>query len=445
MSSDIAIKVESLSKCYQIYNQPRDRLKQFIIPRLQRLIGKQSLSYYREFWALRNVSFEAMKGEAVGILGRNGSGKSTLLQMICGTLTPTCGSIITHGRIAALLELGSGFNTDFSGRENVYLNGSILGFSRDAMDDKFDAIASFADIGEFLDQPVKTYSSGMYVRLAFAVQACVSPDILIVDEALSVGDEKFQRKCFNYIDKLREDGCTILLVTHSTATVEKFCQRGILLHKGDVHGVGPAKEIVDHYHALLYSDENAYLRYQNAKNPIKDAVTLSGQVCAKHGLENSLRNNNVIEPTSIRAVISGWEVLDVLGNLSEQFKTGETAKVCFFVDVLSFIGEIQAGILIRTVEGVSVFGTSTLYHHKNYINAQHGNRLRFEFELQVDLCVGTYFVTLAIAEAISHGDMLYLDRKTDVIVFKIQQPRVMASGIAMLDATVNVCQVGVDV
>ena len=197
MSSEIAIKVENLSKCYHIYDQPRDRLKQMILPRMQRAIGMQPRQYFREFWALKDVSFEVKKGETVGIIGRNGSGKSTLLQMVCGTLNPTSGSIQTSGRIAALLELGSGFNPEFTGRENVYLNGAVLGLSRDEIDVRFDEIAAFAEIGEFIDQPVKTYSSGMMVRLAFAVAINVDPQILVVDEALSVGDELFQRKCFS--------------------------------------------------------------------------------------------------------------------------------------------------------------------------------------------------------------------------------------------------------
>ncbi|HNE06270.1 MAG TPA: ABC transporter ATP-binding protein, partial [Anaerolineales bacterium] len=184
MSSDqYSIKVENLSKCYHVYNQPQDRLKQSVIPRLQKLIGRTPSLYYHDFWALRDITFDVKKGETIGIIGRNGSGKSTLLQLICGTLTPTSGMVMTQGRIAALLELGSGFNLEFSGRENVYINGAILGLTKEEVDSRFDDIAAFADIGEFIEQPVKTYSSGMVVRLAFAVQAMVDPDILIVDEA----------------------------------------------------------------------------------------------------------------------------------------------------------------------------------------------------------------------------------------------------------------------
>lgn len=445
MSSDIAIKVENLRKCYQIYNQPRDRLKQFVLPRLQQVVGLPQKQYYSEFWALRDVSFTVRKGETVGILGRNGSGKSTLLQIIAGTLSPTFGEVHAGGVMAALLELGSGFNPDFTGRENIYLNGTILGFSRAEMDARFDEIAAFADIGEHLNQPVKTYSSGMAVRLAFAVQACVRPQVLIVDEALAVGDEKFQRKCFDYIENLRAGGCSILLVTHSTATVEKFCQRGVLLHKGEVHGIGPAKEIVDQYHALLYSDEKAYLRYQAASAPLETAATPFGQSDTQTPQIDALEAHLTERPSDIRAVITGWEVLDVEGNWSEQFVANEYITIRFFVDILSPVEEIQAGILIRTVEGVSAFGTSTLYHQCNYRNAGSGNSLRFDFELKASLCAGSYFVTLAIAEAVSHGDMLYLDRKTDVIVIKIHQPRILATGIAMLDSTVTVREVSSEV
>ncbi|MBX9871452.1 MAG: ABC transporter ATP-binding protein [Burkholderiaceae bacterium] len=223
MSSEIAIKVENLSKCYQIYDQPRDRLKQFVLPRMQSLVGLQPKQYYREFWALKDVSFEVKKGAAVGIVGRNGSGKSTLLQLICGTLSPTRGLVEANGRIAALLELGSGFNPEFTGRENVYLNGSILGIEKERLDERFADIEKFADIGNHIDQPVKAYSSGMFVRLAFAVQMHLEPEILIIDEALSVGDQFFQAKCYAAIRSMMDRGTTVLFVSHSAATVKVTC------------------------------------------------------------------------------------------------------------------------------------------------------------------------------------------------------------------------------
>jgi lipopolysaccharide transport system ATP-binding protein len=254
MSSDvIAIRVRDLGKAYQIYDRPQDRLKQSMMPRLRGLLGKSTPNYYREFWALRDVSFEVRKGETVGIIGRNGSGKSTLLQVICGTLTPTTGTVETTGRVAALLELGAGFNPEFTGRENVYLNGSVLGLTQEEIDQRFDAIAAFADIGEFIEQPVKSYSSGMVVRLGFAVAINVDPEILIVDEALSVGDEIFQRKCFSRIEAIKSKGATILFVSHSGATVVGLCDRAILLDGGERLATGLPKQIVGRYQKLLYA------------------------------------------------------------------------------------------------------------------------------------------------------------------------------------------------
>lgn len=259
MSSDaIAISVANLSKRYEMYDAPRDRLKQFLLPRLRRLSGQPHKQYFREFWALNDISFEVKKGEAVGIVGRNGSGKSTLLQIITGTLSPTSGSVSTKGRIAALLELGSGFNPDFTGRENVYLNGALLGFSPEQIDEKFDAIAAFADIGQHLDQPVKTYSSGMLLRLAFAVQVQVEPEILIVDEALAVGDALFQKRCFQRIEKLVSDGTTLLFVSHDQESVRTLTNRALLLNRGNTAAWGLSSEVVLEYRKLLHDEETAY-------------------------------------------------------------------------------------------------------------------------------------------------------------------------------------------
>lgn len=220
--------------------------------------------YYKEFWALKDVSFEVKKGETVGIIGRNGSGKSTLLQMICGTLSPTGGSVETRGRIAALLELGSGFNPEFTGRKNVYMNAAVLGLSPEEVDARFDDIAACADIGQFIEQPVKTYSSGMVVRLAFAVAINVEPEILIVDEALSVGDELFQRKCFSRIETIKNNGATILFVSHSGGTIVELCDRAVLMDSGEKLAVGVPKQIVGHYQKLLYApaDKHESIREQ---------------------------------------------------------------------------------------------------------------------------------------------------------------------------------------
>jgi lipopolysaccharide transport system ATP-binding protein len=250
-SDDIAIRVSNLSKCYEIYETPRDRLKQFVLPRLQRGLGATAGRYYREFWAVHDVSFEIKRGETVGIIGRNGCGKSTLLQMICGTLSPSSGSIQTNGRIAALLELGSGFNPDFTGRENVYMNAAVLGLSNAEIDSRFADIVAFADIGEFIEQPVKTYSSGMMVRLAFAVIAHVDADILVVDEALAVGDAFFTQKCMRYLRDFIKTG-TVLFVSHDTASIRSLCNYAIWLEKGEVLQEGKPKEICELYLEAFY-------------------------------------------------------------------------------------------------------------------------------------------------------------------------------------------------
>ncbi|MCZ6799291.1 MAG: ABC transporter ATP-binding protein [Nitrospirae bacterium] len=259
LTPSVAIRVSHLSKCYQIYKTPRDRLKQFVFPQIQRVIGKKPKQYFKEFWALQDISFQVEKGEAVAIVGRNGSGKSTLLQIITGMLMPSSGLVETQGCIAALLELGAGFNPEFSGRENVYLNAAVLGLSREEVDDRFDGIAAFADIGEFIDRPAKTYSSGMLVRLAFAVNTCIEPEILIVDEALSVGDAPFQSKCFKRLRQLTENGTSILLVSHDISTVRSICRRALWLKQGQAEMWGDAKEVAKEYEKFCWQEQGVVL------------------------------------------------------------------------------------------------------------------------------------------------------------------------------------------
>ena len=248
ISSDIAVKIEDVSKCYHIYDSPRDRLLQMFTR------GRKKL--FREFWALDNVSLEIRQGETVGIIGRNGSGKSTLLQIICGTLNPSAGTVQVNGRIAALLELGSGFNPEFTGRENVFLSAAVLGLSREEVNARFDDIATFADIGDFIDQPVKTYSSGMYVRLAFAVVAHVDADILVIDEALAVGDAFFTQKCMRFLRRFKETG-TLIFVSHDAGTVTGLCEKALWLDRGCPKAYDSAKLVSEKYLASLYTSEQA--------------------------------------------------------------------------------------------------------------------------------------------------------------------------------------------
>jgi ABC-type polysaccharide/polyol phosphate transport system ATPase subunit len=275
MSSDVAISIKGVSKAYQIYDRPHDRLKQMIFGSHRK--------YHEEFWALRDVDFEVKKGETVGIVGRNGSGKSTLLQIICGTVTPSSGSVEKTGRVSALLELGSGFNPEFTGRENVYLNGTILGLNKTEIDSRFDKIAAFADIGNFLDSPVKHYSSGMFARLAFSVAIHVDPDILIVDEILAVGDAAFQRRCLAKFYEIREDGCSILFVSHDQYQVKSVCQRALYLDQGHQKMFGAAGRVIDQY---VIDTEKAVAQFQSAALISSESeAVLEATACKKGDVE----------------------------------------------------------------------------------------------------------------------------------------------------------------
>ncbi len=274
MSSEPAISVKNLSKCYQLYAQSHDRLKQFLWR------GKRQ--FFREFWALRDVSFEVAKGEVLGIIGRNGAGKSTLLQLLCGTLTPSSGSVQVRGRVAALLELGAGFNPEFSGRENVFMSAAILGLTPSEIESRFEEIVDFSGIREFIDQPVKTYSSGMYVRLAFSVATSVDPDILVVDEALSVGDGEFARKSFDRIRAMKEAGKTILFCSHSLFQVEAFCDRVLWLDHGCLKLFGAPQEVVQRYSIHLAGDAQVEKILPQAESVESVSVTPANPVPKGH-------------------------------------------------------------------------------------------------------------------------------------------------------------------
>ena len=427
MSSEISIKVENLSKCYQIYDQPRDRLKQFIVPRLQRAIGQPPRQYFREFWALKDVSFEVKRGETVGIIGRNGSGKSTLLQMICGTLNPTGGSIQTHGRIAALLELGSGFNPEFSGRENVYMNGAVLGLSREEIDQRFDAIAAFADIGDFIEQPVKTYSSGMMVRLAFAVQAQVAPDILIVDEALAVGDAKFQAKCFERLRQLKEDGTSILLVTHSSEQIVTHCSRAILLEGGVAIEYGEPRHVVNRYMDILFGKEKHEV-HDELRNCDVDAVQ-----SAKETPRTLLSTTNDVfstrhgyNPHEYRWGDGAATILDFcLTANGEHYPaaigTGQTIVLTLSIKFLSNLVRPILGITIKSKEGVTVYGVNSetldLRSFQSLGAASSVVEVRAEFPCR--LAPGDYFVSLGIASKTGENVIPH-DRRYDVIHLQVR-------------------------
>jgi lipopolysaccharide transport system ATP-binding protein len=408
--NDIAIRVSNLNKCYQIYDSPRDRLKQFVIPRMRRMMGQIDKHYFREFWALKDVSFEIRKGETVGIIGRNGSGKSTLLQIICGTLTPTSGSVETKGRIAALLELGSGFNPEFSGRENVYMNAAVLGLSKDETDARFDDIVAFADIGDFIEQPVKTYSSGMSVRLAFAVAINVDPEILVIDEALAVGDAAFQRKCMRRIEELSQSGVTLLFVSHDTETVRKICNTAIYLSQGEVQELGSAKHVCIEYERHLFGDSKGREEQHTSSEmiAIDDLPKLDPELLASN--EKTYGDGRV-------------SILDIaLTNKVQQRVNLLQAGMEFFISYrVSFINPVVQpvfGMMITNREGICISGVNTegmAVSKRTYFN---GDETHITFCLTNNLGPGVYYLTCGVHSGDHPDGLVYLQRRMDVLIFK---------------------------
>ncbi len=459
MSSDIAIKVSNLSKCYQMYDKPSDRLKQFIVPRLggilppfRKLYSRHQSplpTYYRDFWALKDVSFEVKRGETFGIIGRNGSGKSTLLQMICGTLNPTVGDIQTNGRIAALLELGAGFNPEFTGRENVYMNATVLGLSTAEIDARYDDIAAFADIGEFMEQPVKTYSSGMYVRLAFSVAINVEPQILIVDEALAVGDEPFQRKCYSRIERIRDSGATIVLVTHAGATITQMCSRALVLDHGRRLFVGNPKSAVESYYRLIYAsaseaeniveelrqcdeeEEKRGLRAQSdssAAQGISRSETSGGKgscsskYSASERFDPGLRPVSTMNYESIGARISDIHIENKQGQVVNVLGPGEQYFYCYKVSFDRAAEHVHFGMLVKTTTGNDLGALGSHPFGQSIAKVHSGAQYFVRFPFINVFSPGTYFMNAGCSAAIN-GNEQFLHRVIDAIAFRVEHTR----------------------
>lgn len=388
--SDFAIRVENVTKCYQIYSAPRDRLKQYLLPRIQRALGIKERKYYREFWAVKSATFEVGRGQTVGIIGKNGSGKSTLLQMICGTLSPTSGSIETNGRIAALLELGSGFNPEFSGRENVYLNAAILGLSREETDERYESILEFADIGAFIDQPVKTYSSGMFVRLAFAVVAHVDPEILIIDEALSVGDAFFQSKCATAIRRLIDRGTTLLFVSHDTSSVKALCDKAILVQDGEIVAAGDSSEIVELYYSQRVATDSAPA--QTIARDYSELAAVSKQEMETFATKAAFQRiqNNKIRFLNVK-------LLGANGEQTTHVEFKERVTLQMVLEAEADIPTLGFAYHIRDMKGVElVYSDSAVEGGIHLRDVRAGDRYVIEWQFCVSLQHGEYnFCTMA--------------------------------------------------
>lgn len=410
MYSESVIEARNISKVYLLYNKPEDRLKQMLVPRLKRFMApvlggllprlRKDKPRYHEFWALRDVSVNLQPHETLGIIGQNGSGKSTLLQIICGTLTPSAGETRSRGRIAALLELGAGFNPDFTGRENVYLNASIYGLSTSEIDERMEAIINFAEIGEHIDQPVKTYSSGMFVRLAFSVIANIDADILVIDEALAVGDAYFQQKCMRFLRKFQEHG-SIFFVSHDTGAMMNFCDRVIWLHHGSIKSQGDPKEVCEEYLAYLYQKHTGV---ESVSSPQRGAIETEAEIKQQPDV-SYIELKDMPELSNDRgfgdkaAEIFTCSLTNERGQAVNAVYGGELVELRIAFRAFSDLQSVIAGFVVKDRLGQYIFGNNTFGVTADNPPSMHCNDAaiaRFRFHMP-SLAPGTYSVAVAVA------------------------------------------------
>lgn len=394
--SEVAVRVENLSKIYKLYDKPIDRMKE--------ALNIKRKNYHYEHYALNNISFEVKKGETIGIIGTNGSGKSTLLKIITGVLNPSSGNVIVNGKISALLELGAGFNPEYTGIENIYLNGTMLGYSREEVAEKIDSILKFADIGEFVNQPVKTYSSGMFVRLAFAVAINIEPEILIVDEALSVGDVFFQSKCYNKFEEFKKLGKTIILVTHDLGSVVRYCDRAILINQGTFIKEDKPKEIVDLYKKIVVNqvetEKEELVSEENQGNTIfwKDKLII---------------NPNKSEYGNKLAEIEDFAIVDNMGKITNAVIKNEEFTIKMKIRFHERIADPIFAFTIRDVKGNDITGTNTMLERLKIIVDKKNDIRQITFTQNMDLQGGEYLLCLGCT-GYSYGDFTVYHRLYDV-------------------------------
>ncbi len=400
-NNEYAIQVQDVSKIYKLYDKPIDRLKESL--------SLTHKNYHKDFFALSDISFNVKKGETVGIIGTNGSGKSTILKIITGVLTPTSGQVRVSGVISALLELGAGFNMDYTGIENIYMNGTMMGFSKKQMDEKLPDILEFADIGDFVYQPVKTYSSGMFVRLAFALSINVEPEILIVDEALSVGDVFFQSKCYRRMEEIRKNGTTILMVTHDMGSVIKYCDRVVLLNKGHYVAEGAPGKMVDLYKKILANQmddlEEELLEMNDFSGGMDNGAETKDNVPEKNIEEKTVHsglmkdkitiNPNRTEYGNGKAEIYDLGMFDERGNLTNLLLKGEYFTI---KEKIRFHDSIQAPIFTYTIKdkkGADLTGTNTMFEGAEIRPVKNGDEYEVNFRQKMTLQGGEYLLSMS--------------------------------------------------
>lgn len=409
--SKYAIRVENVSKMYKLYDKPTDRFKEAIG------LGRKN-QLYRVHYALNNISFDVKTGECVGIIGTNGSGKSTVLKIITGVLNPTDGNVMVNGRISALLELGAGFNMEYTGIENVYLNGTMIGFTREEIDRKLDDILAFADIGDFVNQPVKTYSSGMFVRLAFAVAINIDPEILIVDEALSVGDVFFQSKCYHKFEEFKKQGKTILFVSHDLSSISKYCDRVILINKGVKLAEGTPKDMVDMYKKVLVNqlDDGGEEEKKTDEEDVKQVLDIQNEsVMWKNYFE---RNPQTLEYGSSLAEIIDYGIFDEKGKLSNTIEKGTECTIAVKIRFNQKIDEPIIAFTFKDIKGIEITGTNTMYEKVENIKADAGDVRQVFFRQKVDLQGGVYLLSLGCT-GFQDGEFVVYHRLYDVITLSV--------------------------
>ena len=429
MTADISLTVNAVAKTYQVYQRPVDRLKQILFR------GKRN--YCQPFEALRPVSFQARKGEVIGIVGRNGSGKSTLLQLIAGTLIPTQGNVEFSGRVSALLELGSGFNQEFTGKENVYLNAAILGMSRPEIDKKYEDILVFANIGDYINRSVKTYSSGMVMRLAFAVAVACDPDILIVDEALAVGDAVFQRKCFARIMQLKERGTTILFVSHSANLVMEVCDRALLLDRGDVLYQGKPKQVISFYHKLIFAPDDKAEAIRVELSALRDNADMPvippdyiGSAAAE--IPDAHYDPHLIPQSTVRLENHGVMLSDAYITDKHESKVNlldRRAEYAFHFTVTTTrsIEKARFNFRIRSATGVRLAGANTMVQDAELEELEAGSRYRVTFHFSCLLLSGSYFTQIGCS-GVEDDERNMLARVTDATMFRVREEEELPIG-----------------
>ena len=421
MQNNYAIRIKDVSKLYKLYDRNRDRLKD--------ALGLTRKKIYHEHYALSHVNFDVEKGECIGIIGTNGAGKSTILKIITGVLNPTEGEVEIDGRISALLELGAGFNAEYTGIENVYLNGTMMGYSREEIDAKMDDILSFADIGDFVYQPVKTYSSGMFVRLAFAVAINIDPEILVVDEALSVGDVFFQAKCYQKFEEFKKQGKTILFVSHDLSSISKYCDRAILLNKGTKLAEGTPKEMIDLYKKILtgsdqdqkdialeYMDEKLSDEIASKKKDGRFSVCDPVEGCdwKKHFTINP----NVNEYGNHKADIIDFCIEDENGKLNNSIIKGSRFKIKTKVRFNEEIKNPICTLTLKTIRGIDVTGTNTMIEQRFIEDAKAGDVYVVTYEQQMNLQGGEYLISMSCTGFVD-GNLTAYHRCYDLISINV--------------------------